>query len=34
MFNCFGPLNDRARGAFPVLEEMMHYASSQAVRAS
>jgi cytochrome P450 len=32
MFNCFGPLNDRARGAFPVLEEMMHYASSQAVR--
>src|SRR5262249_3115916 len=32
MFNCFGPLNDRARGAFPVLREMMHYASSQAVR--
>src|SRR5215813_13441388 len=32
MFNCFGPLNDRARSAFPVLEEMMHYARSQAVR--
>src|SRR5215470_11457681 len=23
MFNCFGPLNDRARGAFPVLREMI-----------
>ena len=22
MFNCFGPLNDRARGAFPVLRDM------------
>src|SRR5262249_5894616 len=32
MFNCFGPLNDRARAAFPVLEEMMHYATTQAVR--
>jgi cytochrome P450 len=32
MFNCFGPLNDRARSAFPVLEEMMHYARTQAVR--
>jgi cytochrome P450 len=32
MFNCFGPLNDRARGAFPVLQEMMHYATTQAVR--
>ena len=32
MFNCFGPLNDRARGAFPVLREMMDYARTQAVR--
>ena len=32
MFNCFGPLNDRARGAFPVLQEMTHYATTQAVR--
>ncbi len=32
MFNCFGPLNDRARSAFPVLQEMMHYARTQAVR--
>jgi cytochrome P450 len=32
MFNCFGPLNDRARGAFPVLQEMTHYAATQAVR--
>ena len=32
MFNCFGPLNDRARSAFPVLEEMMRYAATQAVR--
>jgi cytochrome P450 len=32
MFNCFGPLNSRARTAFPVLEEMMRYARTQAVR--
>jgi cytochrome P450 len=32
MFNCFGPLNDRARSAFPVLEEMMRYATTQAIR--
>jgi cytochrome P450 len=32
MFNCFGPLNDRSRNAFPVLEEMMAYATTQAVR--
>lgn len=32
MFNCFGPLNDRSRSAFPVLQEMMHYATTQAVR--
>ena len=32
MFNCFGPLNDRSRKAFPVLEEMMDYATTQAVR--
>jgi cytochrome P450 len=32
MFNCFGPLNGRARSAFPVLQEMMRYATTQAVR--
>lgn len=32
MYNCFGPLNDRARSAFPVLDEMMQYATTQAVR--
>jgi cytochrome P450 len=32
MFNCFGPLNDRSRKAFPVLREMMEYAATQAVR--
>jgi cytochrome P450 len=32
MFNCFGPLNDRSRKAFPVLQEMMDYATTQAVR--
>jgi cytochrome P450 len=31
MFNCFGPLNDRARNAMPVLSEMMHYARTHAV---
>jgi hypothetical protein len=32
MFNCFGPSNDRTRGAFSVLQEMMHYAKTHAVR--
>jgi cytochrome P450 len=32
MFNCFGPLNGRTRSAFPVLQEMMRYATTQAVR--
>jgi cytochrome P450 len=32
MFDCFGPLNDRARRAFPVLQEMMQYATTRAVR--
>src|SRR5262249_37514171 len=32
MFNCFGPLNERARGAFPVMQEMMRYAATHAVR--
>jgi cytochrome P450 len=32
MFNCFGPLNDHSRAAFPVLKEMMTYATEQAVR--
>ena len=31
MFNCFGPMNERARNAMPVLSEMMHYAETQAV---
>jgi cytochrome P450 len=31
MFNCFGPLNERARNATPVLSEMMHYARTHAV---
>jgi cytochrome P450 len=31
MFNCFGPLNERARDAMPVLSEMMHYARTHAV---
>ena len=32
MFNCFGPANERTRTAVPVLQEMMDYATSQAVR--
>ena len=32
MYNCFGPLNERASNAFPGLQEMMHYATTQAVR--
>jgi cytochrome P450 len=32
LFNCFGPLNDRNRESFPVLKEMMHYATTEAVR--
>src|SRR5258705_3260684 len=31
LFNCIGPLNDRARHAMPVLSEMMHYARTHAV---
>jgi cytochrome P450 len=31
MFNCFGPLNDRTIASFPVLEEMMKYATDEAV---
>jgi len=31
MFNCFGPTNERARNAMPVLSEMMAYAEPQAV---
>jgi cytochrome P450 len=31
MFNCFGPLNERARDAMPVLSQMMHYARTHAV---
>jgi cytochrome P450 len=32
MYNCFGPMNERARNSFLVLDEMMHYATTQAVR--
>jgi cytochrome P450 len=31
LFNCFGPMNERARHAMPVLSEMMEYARTQAV---
>jgi cytochrome P450 len=31
MFNCFGPMNERARHAMPVLSEMMNYARNHAV---
>ena len=31
MFNCFGPLNDRAVASFPVMQEMMEYATNEAV---
>jgi cytochrome P450 len=31
MFNCFGPMNDRAAASFPVLDEMMDYATNEAV---
>jgi cytochrome P450 len=32
MFDCIGPDNDRTREAWPVLDEMMRYATTQAVR--
>jgi cytochrome P450 len=31
LFNCFGPMNERARNAMPVLSEMMQYARTHAV---
>ena len=31
MFNCFGPMNDRTIASFPVMEEMMAYATHEAV---
>jgi cytochrome P450 len=31
MFNCFGPMNERARHAMPVLSEMMNYARNHAI---
>jgi cytochrome P450 len=31
MFNYFGPMNDRAVASFPVLDEMMDYATNEAV---
>jgi cytochrome P450 len=31
MFNCFGPMSDRTAASFPILEEMMDYATNQAV---
>jgi cytochrome P450 len=32
LFNCIGPLNERTISAFPVVEEMVEYATTQAVR--
>jgi cytochrome P450 len=32
MYNAFGPLNERTCQAFPVLQEMMHCATTQALR--
>ena len=32
MFNCFGPMNDRTVASFQVLDEMMDYATNEAVR--
>ncbi|HSS23071.1 MAG TPA: cytochrome P450 [Mycobacterium sp.] len=31
MFNCFGPINDRTNASFPVLDEMLDYATNEAV---
>lgn len=31
MFNCFGPMNDRTTASFEVLDEMMDYATNEAV---
>jgi len=31
LFNCIGPMNDRTIASFPVLEEMMDYATNEAV---
>jgi len=31
LFNCFGPINDRTIASFPVLDEMMNYATTEAV---
>ncbi len=31
LFNCFGPINDRNIASFSVLDEMMHYATNEAV---
>ncbi|MCU1649916.1 MAG: hypothetical protein QOJ30_4143 [Pseudonocardiales bacterium] len=32
LFNCIGPLNERTVSAFPVVQEMVEYATTQAVR--
>lgn len=32
MLNCFGPINERTVRSFPVLHEMMEYATNEAVR--
>ena len=32
LFNCIGPRNERTVSAFPVLAEMVEYATTQAVR--
>jgi cytochrome P450 len=31
LFNCFGPINDRTIASFSVMDEMMHYATNDAV---
>jgi cytochrome P450 len=30
-FDCFGPINDRTKAAFPIVGEMVHYAFTQCV---
>jgi cytochrome P450 len=32
LFNCIGPMNDRTVESFPILNEMMEYATNEAVR--
>jgi hypothetical protein len=32
LFNCIGPMNDRTVDSVPILNEMMEYATNEAVR--